>query len=71
VIPKKIFEPYNLAEPGTGVSATDRQASGLGEADLALSADNVHWGFFSKELEPVLTVTSLSVARLDYQPYFT
>ena len=38
-------------------AATGRQ-SGLGEADLKLSSDNVHWGFFSKDLEPVLTVTS-------------
>lgn len=33
----------------------------LGDAEevtLPLSAANVHWGFFSKTLEPVLTVAS-------------
>ena len=28
------------------------------EADLPLSAANVHWGYFSKNLEPALTVDS-------------
>ena len=61
VIPKKIFEPYTgeggLIAVDDATTATGRQ-SGLGEADLKLSSDNVHWGFFSKDLEPVLTVTS-------------
>lgn len=28
------------------------------EVTLPLSADNVHWGYFSKTLTPALTVTS-------------
>ena len=28
------------------------------EADLPLSAENVHWGFFSKTIDPVLTIDS-------------
>lgn len=44
---------------GDTTVATGRAgAESLGEADLPLSAANVHWGYFSKELEPVLTVTS-------------
>ena len=56
VIPKKIFEPYNLPEIGSEAVASGRQSDQV-EADLKLSADTVHWGFFSKELEPVMTVT--------------
>jgi hypothetical protein len=57
VIPKKVFEPYGVTlDGGTDTVATSRQS--LGDADIALSAATVHWGYFSKELEPVLTVTS-------------
>jgi hypothetical protein len=57
VIPKKIFEPYEgSAEPETPAIMLERQAPPM--ADLPLNSANVHWGFFSKELEPVLTVTS-------------
>jgi len=56
VIPKKIFMPY-LGE-SDAASVAKSGTSSLGEADLPLSAANVHWGFFSKELEPVMTVTS-------------
>ena len=55
VIPKKLFEPYEGGGVETGISV-ERQAPLV--ADLPLSADNVHWGYFSKELEPVLTITS-------------
>lgn len=57
VVPKKVFEPYNLVDLGSDEVATGRQAT-LSDADIALSADSVHWGYFSKELEPILTVTS-------------
>lgn len=62
VIPKSVFEPYTMGDTLIDVE-TDAVAAGragptLEEADLKLSAANVHWGFFSKELDPVLTVTS-------------
>ena len=62
VIPKKIFEPISDSsgiEVDSDATAESRAGtSSLGEPDLTLSSDNVHWGFFSKELDPVLTVTS-------------
>jgi acetamidase/formamidase len=65
VIPKKIFEQYlgdSTVNGGVQVNASVAEGkagtSSLGEADLPLSHANVHWGFFSKELEPVLTITS-------------
>jgi hypothetical protein len=33
--------------------------------DLPLSAKNVHWGFFSKTLEPVLTVDSGTEVKVE------
>lgn len=33
--------------------------------DLPLSAANVHWGFFSKTLEPVLTVDSGTEVKVE------
>ena len=63
VIPKKIFEPYNFLEVGAEAVASGRQSE-LVDADLKLSAETVHWGFFSKELEPVMTVTPGQEVRL-------
>ena len=63
VIPKKIFEEYvardliDVDADGDTPVAEGRQ-SGLGEPDLKLSSANVHWGFFSKDLEPMLTIES-------------
>lgn len=56
VIPKKIFEPYEGASDGDPAVMVERSLPLV--ADLPLNSDNVHWGYFSKELEPVLTVTS-------------
>ena len=67
VIPKKIFEPYREGgnatagfEPvGEDAEAEKRSAtSSLVDADLPLNSKNVHWGYFSKELDPVLNITS-------------
>ena len=50
IVPKVLF---------SGTDATMTSVSRrLMEADLPLSAANVHWGFFSKTLEPVLTIDS-------------
>ena len=57
VIPKKLFEPYNFADVGATAVASGRQSE-LVDADIKLSSDTVHWGYFSKELEPVLTISS-------------
>ena len=63
VIPKKMFEPYqgggNTTDviDGFGEDPIIERAAPL-EADLPLNSANVHWGYFSKELDPVLTVTS-------------
>lgn len=59
VIPKKIFEAY---EEGTysaigSIGPAVERAAPL-SADLPLNLKNVHCGYFSKELDPVLTVTS-------------
>jgi hypothetical protein len=51
LVPKDVFE-NPLGE------TTPVQAAGLGAPDLALSNRTVHWGYFSKDLEPILTVTS-------------
>ena len=59
-VPKKIFEPHELPsfsiEPGELDVVVERAAKL--PADLPLNSANVHWGYFSKELEPVLTITS-------------
>lgn len=55
VIPKKIFEPYD-GEPAEPAIMVERSMPLT--ADLPLNSDNVHWGYFSKELDPVLTITS-------------
>lgn len=57
VIPKKVFEPYEESEEPE-VSLPIVQRSVAPEADLPLNSDNVHWGYFSKELDPVMTVKS-------------
>lgn len=55
VIPKAIFEPYEeSSEESLPMVA---RAAPLA-ADLPLNSTNVHWGYFSKELDPVLTVKS-------------
>ncbi|CAB9503613.1 Acetamidase formamidase [Seminavis robusta] len=57
VIPKKIFEPHTGGEE-TPVESDVSVARQSPAADIELSSANVHWGFFSKELEPILTVQS-------------
>ena len=57
VVPKKVFEPYEESEEPE-VSLPIVQRSIPPEADLPLNSDNVHWGYFSKELDPVMTVKS-------------
>jgi len=56
VVPKLIFEEFTgeMVSPMTG----SRRGRKLADATLSLSAENVHWGFFSKEIDPVLTVPS-------------
>ena len=54
IIPKIIFSGGADINPDLVVSPKMAKP----EADIALSSANVHWGYFSKELEPVLTVAS-------------
>jgi acetamidase/formamidase len=54
VIPKAIFSGGLVNENITSPAKRNLEA----EADITLSAANVHWGYFSKELEPVLTIDS-------------
>ena len=49
-IPKAVFEEALGADAAPGVAAD------LGPPDLALSSATVHWGYFSKNEAPVLTV---------------
>jgi acetamidase/formamidase len=67
VVPKAIFVKYEEPDEngnGVSISGTGRQRrlredrKLQAEPDLPLSAANVHWGYFSKTLEPVLTVAS-------------
>lgn len=65
MIPKKIFEPYSgdadmLIDVDADVEteAVLSRLSRLPEPDIKLSAATVHWGYFSKELVPILNVTS-------------
>jgi hypothetical protein len=51
IIPKVLFS----GTEGTTMTSVSRR---LMEADLPLSADNVHWGYFSKTLEPKYTMDS-------------
>ncbi len=57
VIPKKVFVPLEESEEDE-VSLPVVQRMVPPEADLPLNSKNVHWGYFSKDLEPVLTITS-------------
>jgi hypothetical protein len=66
-IPKKIFEPYREggnSAAGFELVGEDAEAekrsvtSSLVDPDLPLNSKNVHWGYVSKELDPVLNVTS-------------
>jgi len=57
VIPKAIFVEFSDDD----LSSTTRSIGGRklqGSTELKLSADNVHWGYFSKNLTPVLNVSS-------------
>ena len=57
VIPKKVFEPLEESEePEVSLPIVQRMVPP--EADLPLNSENVHWGYFSKELDPVMTVKS-------------
>lgn len=60
VIPKAIFEEYEGPnDSGVGDSEAPTVTRKL-QADkhLAVSADTVHWGYFSKTIDPVISVTS-------------
>jgi Acetamidase/Formamidase family len=58
VIPKGIFEKIDGP-----VSSISRNL--MAEADLKLSASNVHWGYFSKTLAPALTIESGSTVIVE------
>jgi len=64
IIPKSVF--VEVTEEEGNIAAEAKSAStGLGEADLKISPETVHWGFFSKTIDPVLTVTSGSEVVVD------
>ena len=58
IIPKDVFVPLEESEEEVEVSLPIVQRMVPPEADLPLNSENVHWGFFSKDLDPVLTVKS-------------
>lgn len=58
IIPKDVFVPLEETEDEVEVSLPIVQRMVPPEADLPLNSENVHWGFFSKDLDPVLTVKS-------------
>ena len=58
VVPKMIFETYEGDGGGIKINDPVIERSAPISADLPLNSDNVHWGYFSKELDPVLTVNS-------------
>ena len=58
IIPKVLFEPMD--GPTTSISRNL-----LDESNLALSAANVHWGYFSKNLTPALTIESGDVVVVE------
>ena len=60
VIPKVLFSGFTSDDV---TSPLKRKLQG--DVDLALSSDTVHWGYFSKELEPVLTVDSGAVVTVE------
>jgi len=56
IVPKGIFNP---------VAGHQLLISNTQQADLPLSSENVHWGYFSKDLAPKLTVTSGSTVTVE------
>ena len=58
---QRLFVPLLLFS--SGVSAQRRRQQE--ENYLELSADNVHWGYFSKTLEPRLTISSGSEVTVE------
>ncbi|KAG7361755.1 AraC family transcriptional regulator [Nitzschia inconspicua] len=57
IVPKAIF----ASEPGTDAEPSQRrklQAMEEAETHIALSNETVHWGYFSKSLEPIVTIES-------------
>jgi acetamidase/formamidase len=58
VIPKGIFTEVTEAELTAEARSGRRSRKLQGDAELKLSPETVHWGYFSKTLEPVLTVAS-------------
>ena len=59
VIPKSIFVPMPVDDGEVVISSAENDRRMLQDGEyLALSPENVHWGYFSKTLEPVLTIDS-------------
>ena len=59
IVPKAIF----ATDPDTGVAPSQRKRRKLesmeeAEIHIALSNETVHWGYFSKTEEPVVTISS-------------
>ena len=57
VVPKQIFVEF-VPNDDTSTSKATGTRKLIGNADITLSLENVHWGYFSKTLTPVLTVES-------------
>jgi acetamidase/formamidase len=55
LVPKAIFIPFTEETPPISTFSNRKLQ---GDVTLPLSAANVHWGYFSKTLDPVLTVAS-------------
>lgn len=79
MVPKLVFQEFTgpMISPqiaGSGRRRRHRRALSSSptttrklqpDATLSLSAENVHWGFFSKNTEPVLTVASGSEVQIE------
>jgi len=62
IIPKGVFKPEAVRRALSRSTPSRRE---MQDVDIPLSADNVHWGYFSKELSPKLTIESGSTVVVE------
>ena len=63
VVPKQIFVEF-VPNVDTSTSTATGTRKLIGDADITLSPENVHWGYFSKTLTPVLASGSEVVVEM-------
>lgn len=57
--------PASAAPPASWPVACEQPVSRAHSTHLAANADNVHWGYYSRSLAPVLTVQSGAIVTID------